>query len=233
MAFKDVVGKVVVKMLVRLIKMLLICACFCTCATGCHILFQEDDELEGAEVAPKYWDGPRIGPGMALVVQVGSSSAEAKTMEVLVDQNGNITLPYLLQDAVACDGLTLDALKQKLTKAYSTYIRTPQVAVTFGPYDLRTGVSPWGTVTVMGEVAMPGPVNMPATMDLTVTKVLQLAGGIKPFADKTRIKVSRLDKSGKVTRTRIDLREIGEDGKSEKDIVLKAGDVIYVPETWY
>ena len=28
------------------------------------------------------------------------------------------------------------------------------------------GVSPWGTVTVLGEVAMPGPVNMPSTMDL-------------------------------------------------------------------
>ena len=28
-------------------------------------------------------------------------------------------------------------------------------------------------------------------------------------------------------------REIGEKGRIEKDIVLRAGDVVWVPETWY
>ena len=74
---------------------------------------------------------------------------------------------------------------------------------------------------------------MPPTMDLTVTKVLQLAGGLKPFADKTRIVVTRCDKDGKQSRIKVDLREIGEDGRFDRDILLKAGDVIFVPETWY
>ncbi len=170
---------------------------------------------------------------MLLVVQVGSATLSPKEMQVMVDQNGDITLPYLLQEPVACDGLGLDALKQKLVKAYAVYIRQPQISVTFGPYDQRSGVSPWGTVKVMGEVAQPGPINMPATMDMTVTKVLQVAGGVKPFADKSRILVTRCDKDGRRTRTRVDLREIGEDGRFDKDMVLKAGDVVYVPETWY
>jgi protein involved in polysaccharide export with SLBB domain len=170
---------------------------------------------------------------MLLVVQVGSATLAPKEMQVMVDQNGEITLPYLLQSPVACDGLGLEPLKQKLVKEYSVYIRQPQVSVTFGPYDQHNGVSPWGTVKVMGEVAQPGPINMPATMDMTVTKVLQVAGGVKPFADKSRILVTRCDKEGRRTRTRIDLREIGEDGRFDKDMVLKAGDVVYVPETWY
>lgn len=203
---------------------------------GCHTIvkaFTDDgDPIDSAAVA-RYWDGPRIGPGMALVVQVGSATTPIKDMSVMVDQNGDITLPYLLQEPVACDGLGLDALKQKLVKAYSLYIRQPQVTVTFGPYDQRSGVSPWGTVTVMGEVGTPGPVNMPPTMDLTVTKVLQVAGGVKPFADKSRIKVTRCDKDGQQTTTIVDLKEIGEQGRFDKDMVLKAGDVIYVPETWY
>jgi len=195
-------------------------------------LFKERENVDAAVVA-KYWDGPRIGPGMALVITVGSATTEAKEMSILVDQNGDITLPYLLQSPVACDGLGLEALKAKLVKEYSAYIRQPQVTVTFGPFDERTGVSPWGMVTVMGEVGNPGPVNMPATMDMTVTKVLQVAGGVKEFADTSRIRVTRCDKDGKQTCTKIDLREIGEDGRFDKDMVLKAGDVIYVPETWY
>ena len=202
---------------------------------GCSTLerfFSDEDPIDAAAVA-KYWDGPRVGPGMVLEIQVGSATTAPKEMSVLVDQNGEITLPYLLQEPVECDGLGLEALKQKLVKEYSVYIRQPQVTVTFGKYDERSGVSPWGTVTVLGEVGNPGPVNMPATMDMTVTKVLQVAGGVKPFANKTKIIVTRCDKDGNQTRTRINLNEIGEDGRFDKDMILKAGDVIYVPETWY
>jgi polysaccharide export outer membrane protein len=70
-------------------------------------------------------------------------------------------------------------------------------------------------------------------MDLTVTKVLQLAGGVRPFADKRAILVTRCDKDGRQTRMKVDLDEIGKGGRSDKDILLKAGDVIFVPETWY
>jgi len=216
------------------------CMLFGACMTGCMGISSRDivrlfseDELVASDAVAKYWDGPRIGPGMSLVVQVGSSTMPPKEMSVLVDQNGDMTLPYLLKSPVACDGLGLEAFKAKLVREYSMYIRDPQITVTFGPFDERTGVSPWGTVTVMGEVVTPGPVNMPATMDMTVTKVLQVAGGVKPFADRSNVLVTRCDKSGKRSRTRVDLKEIGEDGRFDKDMVLKAGDVIYVPETWY
>ncbi len=106
------------------------------------------------------------------------------------------------------------------------------ITVTFAPYDGK-GVSPWGTVAVLGEVGRPGPVNMPSTMDLTVTKVLQEAGGCKPFADKTSIRVTRCDKDGNQVRTIVNLNEIGKDGRVDKDMSLRAGDVVWVPETWY
>ena len=179
------------------------------------------------------WDGPRIRPGVNLVIQVGTVAAPPTVMNALVDQNGDITLPLLLQEPVACDGLTLEALKQKLVKAYSKYYRQPMITVTFGPFDARGGVSPWGTVTVLGEVSRPGPVNVPSTLDMTVTKVLQEAGGCKPFADKSAIVVSRCDKEGNLTKTKIDLNEIGKGGRIDKDMLLRAGDVVWVPETWY
>jgi protein involved in polysaccharide export with SLBB domain len=189
-------------------------------------------ESVDSSVVATWWDGPRIRPGIALIVQVGSVASQPITMQALVDQNGDITLQHLLQKPVACDGLTLEALKLKLVKQYSVYYRQPQVSVTFAPYDGK-GVSPWGTVTVLGEVARPGPVNMPATMDLTVTKVLQEAGGLKPFADRTKIRVTRCDKDGNQTRMYVDINEIGQDGRVDKDLVFRAGDVVWVPETWY
>lgn len=201
---------------------------------GCESIIDAFNKSEDAsnDVVPVWWDGPRVRPGVALIIQVGTPTSEPSTINTLVDQNGDITMPLLLQAPIACDGLTLEALKQKLVKEYSAYYRQPQVTVTFAPYDGK-GVSPWGTVTVLGEVASPGPVNIPSTMELTVTKVLQMAGGVKPFADRSRIKVSRCDKDGRITRTLVDLKEIGKEGRVDKDMVLRAGDVVWVPETWY
>ena len=201
-------------------------------ADRCRAVFRRSSSPVDTSVVAEWWEGPRISPGINLVIQVGTVSTPPASMTCLVDQNGDITLPLLLQESVACDGLTLEELKQKLIKAYSVYYRQPQVTVTFGPYDGK-GVSPWGTVTVLGEVGRPGPVNMPATMNLTVTKILQEAGGLKPYADKTNIQVTRCDKEGNQTRYRVNLNEIGKDGRVDKDMRLRAGDVVYVYESLY
>jgi protein involved in polysaccharide export with SLBB domain len=220
----------------ELYKRIAVLACFVCilmCAGGCETIakmLSSDDDL-GSAVGPVYFE-PRVRPGVALVVVVSSGATQPVSMQVQVDQNGDITLPLLLQEPVACDGLTLEALKQKLVKAYSKYYRQPMITVTFAPYDGK-GVSPVGTVTVLGEVGRPGPVNMPPTMDLTVTKVLQEAGGCKQFADKTSIRVTRCDKDGNQTRTYVNLNEIGKDGRVDKDMSLRAGDVVWGPETWY
>lgn len=225
---KGDMGRVYTLIMLCVVAVMGVCLCGCESVAG---MFREKQTVDSSVVAT-WWDGPRIRPGVALVIQVGTVAAPPTTMQVLVDQKGEVTLPLLLQEPVACDGLTLEALKQKLTRAYSKYYRQPMITVTFAPYDGK-GVSPWGTVTVLGEVMNPGPVNMPATMDLTVTKVLQAAGGCKPFADKTSILVTRCDKDGEQTRTRVNINEIGKDGRIDKDMSLRAGDVVWVPETWY
>lgn len=206
----------------------------CLALSGCETIariFSSEKQVDPTVVAT-WWDGPRVRPGVSLVVQVGTAATTPVTMTCMVDQNGDIVLQHLLQEPVACDGLTLDALKKKLVKAYEVYYKNPKITVTFPPYDGR-GVSPWGTVTVLGEVGSPGPVNMPPTMDMTVTKVLQAAGGLKPFADRTSIRITRCDKDGNQTRYKVDLEEIGKEGRPDKDMVLRAGDVVWVPQTWY
>jgi len=230
------------KVSLKSIKSIVI-ASACLCALGCipgiagnpgsnaPMPSAPDEDIE----QPTYVDDiPRVRPGVVLNVAVGAPSQKPNVMQVQVDENGEVTLPYLLDPAtIKCDGKTLDEFKQVVLARYSEYIRQPVVNVAFGPFDIASGVSPYGTVLVMGEVESPGPVNMPATRDLTVTKVIKLAGGLRQFADKGKIVVSSCNREGVKRRTIVNIKEIGKNGDASKDIHLRAGDVVYVPETWY
>lgn len=221
----------------RLSLRLALLAALCVLMHGCFVidLFSSQDDTwdPGGTWTDGSWvptGKPRIKPGVVLNVRVSATGISPVEMAAQVDQGGYLTLPYLLTEPVLCDSLTLDACQQKLLKAYLQYLRQPQVTVWFAPIDPKLGVSPYGTVKVLGEVVMPGPINMPPTMDLTVTKVLKEAGGTKQFADKHRVRVTRRLEDGTSKTIMVDLVEIGEKGRSDKDIVLKPGDVVYVHE---
>lgn len=205
---------------------------------GCEALssfINEEEQMSAFESSSSaFWsDGKaRIKPGVVLQVQVSFAGSTPVEMSANVDSQGRVTLPYMLREPIVCNGLTLDAFREKLLEAYQRYIRRPQVTVSFGPYDPRAGVSPYGFVTVLGEVVNPGPVNMPPTMDLTVTKALQMAGNTKPFANKRNVLVTRRAEDGTLSRKEVDIIEIGEEGRIEKDLVLRPGDVVYVRETY-
>ena len=206
----------------------------CGCSTIWSAIAGQDDSgnVDVDQVAT-YFDGePMVRPGVALAISVtatGSSGTAAK--QYFVDAEGYITME--LVGRIKCDGLTLVGLQEKIAAAYKEYLLEPHVTATFIYQAGQNMVSPWGTVTVLGEVGKPGPVDVPSTLDLRVTRALQLAGGVNPIADKRRVQVTRCDKDGKRTKTKIDLLEIGEEGRPDKDMLLRAGDVVWVPMSWY
>jgi polysaccharide export outer membrane protein len=206
--------------------------------TGCQTarsLFSSEEPRKNdvdAEVLATYFDGPKVRPGVALGISVTATGTDGSiAKQYFVDAEGYITMDLVGQ--IKCDGLTLVELQQRVVKAYKEYYLEPHVTATFIYQAGSNMVSPWGTVTVLGEVGRPGPVDVPSTMDLRLTRALQLAGGVTAIADKRRVKVTRCDKEGKQTKTLIDLVEIGEEGRPDKDMLLKAGDVVWVPMSWY
>lgn len=219
----------------------LVAACALICVGGCETVFNALNELEGGgskkahvdpEVLATYFDGPKIRPGVALAISVtavGQPNRDAK--QYFVDAEGCITME--LVGTIKCDGLSLVELQQKVVTAYKEYYIDPSVTATFIYQPGQNMVSPWGTVKVLGEVHRPGPVDVPSTMDLTVLRALQLAGGCTSIADKHRVQVTRCDKDGRQTKSRVDLIEMGERGRPDMDMVLKAGDVVWVPMSWY
>ena len=210
----------------------LVCGLLSVGLGGCILfdLFKDsNDRNVDPNVLATYVDGPKVRPGVALSISVTAVGAESSSQkQYFVDADGNISMELIGQ--VKCDKMTLVGLQRKLESAYKKYYLKPNVTVQFVP---GQGVSPYGTVTVLGEVGRQGPVDVPPTMDLRLTKALQLAGGVNAIADKRRVQVTRCDKDGKQTKTKVDLVEIGEDGRPDKDMLLKAGDVVWVPMSWY
>ena len=166
-----------------------------------------------------------------LVVNVTVIVAGKKQIEEIgrrVSESGTLTLPLL--GALAVDGETLDSLTTLLTTKYREYFVAPQVMLEFVRNDQTAGISPWGYITVLGQVKRPGRVDIPPTRDLTVSLAIQQAGGFDVSAKETAILVTRRTAAGQSITRQINLREIGERGQVDKDIVLLPDDVVYVPE---
>jgi polysaccharide export outer membrane protein len=89
-----------------------------------------------------------------------------------------------------------------------------------------------GKVYIVGPVRIPGPLELPSDEVLTVSKAILRAGGFGDFADRKRVKVSRRSATAGPADVSfvIDVGEILEKGKSESDLPLEPGDLIYVPE---
>ena len=193
------------------------------------------EPFKGEEIAE--WvdleDGdPKISVG--LVLRIGMTAAGTPVIQEVereVNHNGEILLSLIRP--IKCVGLTIFELQEKLEKAFGDYFHEPQVTVSFAYEPGKGYKSPWGSVLVMGAVGREGPVDMPSTRDLTVIRVLMLAGGVTPLGDKSKVRVARRTKEGDLLRYRVNVKRIGEKGRYDMDLKLRPGDVIWVPETWY
>ena len=63
----------------------------------------------------------------------------------------------------------------------------------------------------------------------TVTRAIQVAGGIKSMADIRRIQLRRITRNGGEQTINIDLLKLLKDGDLRQDTILQAGDTIVVP----
>lgn len=171
---------------------------------------------------------PQLRPGVNVRIMVAAGGVEVVPETVKeISASGDISLPYI--GIVKCEGMTLVQLQNKLTEDYKKYFIDPVLTAHFVYQAGMT--SPWGTVLIMGEVSRPGPVDIPPTCDLNVIKALQLAGGVTPVAKKESVYITRRKADGTVYRRLVNIDEIGRTGKNDLDIVLKAGDVVWVPES--
>jgi polysaccharide export outer membrane protein len=162
-----------------------------------------------------------IGPENVLQIDVYYGKDEKLSQKVRVSSKGFITFPLLGE--VKVSDLTVAELERKLTYLLEKdYFVNPQVSVF---------VEEYSTVSILGEVASPG--AYPIEGNLTVVELISQAGGFTKIASPNRVKVIRTLPDGSKQQIRVRVYNIINKGRKEEDILLKAGDVVIVPESLF
>ena len=84
-------------------------------------------------------------------------------------------------------------------------------------------------VNVLGQVNRPGFVPVPADRKLTLVEAISGAGGFTRLARTTKVQLKRKDQQNQQQVQEVDVERIMRDSKT-RDIQLRDGDIIYVPE---
>jgi polysaccharide export outer membrane protein len=153
-----------------------------------------------------------IGPEDVLLIYIWKEESITKTVPVRID--GKISLP--LVNEIQASGLTPLQLKEILTEKLKGFIENPTVTVTVMEANSFK-------VYLSGEVKQPG-VHRIRT-EITLVKLIIMAGGFTEWADQKRILVITKEK-GKEKRITANYKKIIEG--EEPDILIKSGDTVII-----
>lgn len=167
----------------------------------------------------------RLGVGDILSYRVVED--EEPPVALRINTSGEVEVPYLglvKAEAKTCQQLAYDIKKRLQADLYHN-------ATVIISIDTKTRLSP-GKVYLTGQVARKGPVAIPADGDLYISQAIIEAGGMGEFADQRKVKlVRKTGTSDKDTKTYIiDVKDIIQNGRRDKDMLLKPGDWIIVPQ---
>lgn len=159
------------------------------------------------------------------VLQISVYEHEDLKTTARVSSNGEISFPLLEKVQVA--GLTIQEIENNLTIALEKdYLVHAQVQVFIETYHVKQ-------VTVLGAVANPGKYDMHTEKETTVLEAIAMAGGFTNVASENGTRVIRTQEDQAKTTIPIKVTDITKKGKKEKDIPVEAGDIIFVPESFF
>ncbi|MEI8340071.1 MAG: polysaccharide biosynthesis/export family protein [Verrucomicrobiota bacterium] len=170
-------------------------------------------------------DKRKICPGDRLSYRVVEE--QKPPAPLYVTDSGEIEVPLIGRINATnktCRQLAYD-IKTPLEKEYF-YKATVIVGLDFSSSRSR------GRIYITGEVRGGGPMEIPADETFTVSKALLRAGGFGDFANKRKVRLVR-KKAGNPSETEtiyVDVEEIIEKGRQDKDPVLNPDDMIVVPK---
>ncbi|ESA38922.1 polysaccharide export protein [Leptolyngbya sp. Heron Island J] len=166
-------------------------------------------------------------------VENGGTQRVVSDLAALLTQ-GDLTQDFPLRDGDSITITQMDEIDLQMSR---------QIALSnIGPDD-EEAIS----VAVVGEVFRPGTYNYASRTTsgqsinngdanivqqpgrLTVTRALQLAGGVKPLADLRQVEVRRTTRLGESNTISLNLWQLVESGDRDQDLILQEGDTIVVP----
>ena len=200
-----------------LITRVLACASAAVLLAGCrtqHALAPADDS------APLH--DYLIGPGDSVNILVWRNPEVSLTVAVRPD--GKITTP-LVEDLMA-SGKTSTQLARDIEQALGKFIQQPVVTVIVtnfaGPYAEQ--------IRVIGAAAKPQ--ALPYRQGMSLMDVLITVGGITDFAAGNKASVIRM-REGAQQQMRVRLDDLLRDGDISANIMMRPGDVLLIPESFF
>jgi len=141
-----------------------------------------------------------------------------------IASTGEIAFPLI--GNVKASGLTVNELKLKIEELLKQdYLVNPQVQIFIEGSNAKQ-------VTVMGAVKKPGKYDMYPQRETTVLEAIAMAEGFSPVASINGTKIIRKEKDKEVNIP-IKVSDITKRGMKEKDLPLKPGDIVFVPESFF
>lgn len=175
-----------------------------------------------AEEGPAQANDYLVGPGDSVNIIVWRNPEVS--MSVPVRPDGKITTP-LVEDLPA-SGKTSSQLARDIEKALAKYIQEPIVTVIVtefvGPYSEQ--------IRVIGQAAKPQ--ALPYRENMTVMDVLIAVGGVTDFADGNGASVIR-NTGGNSQQFGVRLDDLIKDGDISANVLMRPGDVLVIPESFF
>jgi len=158
--------------------------------------------------------------GAGDLLQITVFEAENLNTTVRVSSRGHVTLPLLGQ--IRVKGLTARESEIQIEKLYQAkYIKNPHVSVFVEEHFSQR-------VTLVGQFKKPGTYDYLSKQRLL--DVMALAGGLSDKAGGT-VQVRRKENiPGKPNVFLVDLDRLIKEGRTELNVEINGGDVIFVPE---
>ena len=211
--------------------LVIVLGCVCTSALGLPAAAQESleerplylearpasssNELTARFSVPGRSDY-RIGRQDLLEIKV--FDVEELNQTVRVADDGSISMPLL--GRLEISGLTKTTLEAKIAGLLEErYVRDPQVTVFVKEYESKS-------VAVSGAVKRPGSYEMLGRK--TLLEMLSMAGGLDKDFGKEII-IFRGKDDGTTQRLASDLERLVYEADPELNLIVEAGDIIYVP----
>jgi polysaccharide export outer membrane protein len=213
----------------RLLPLLISCLLLC----GSALVGQDSG---GASSASDASGSSRSGSSAGGVGMVVGSNYVLKPSDVIeievyqeVDLNktvrieGDGTVALALVGKVKVAGMSVAEGQSLITDLYNRdYLVDPQISV------LVVSFSP-KVIRILGSVNRPGVVEIPPDRDLTLTEAIAAVNGITRLGNPKSLKIKRVDGDGRSRQMEVNFSKIVTD-PDVKDIILKEGDTIWVPE---
>ena len=169
----------------------------------------------------------RVQAGDTLVIEVLEDPSLNRSTSVLPD--GNFSFPFA--GTLQAGGQTVPQIENSIRTAIaSNFASPPTVFVSVQPLEREDVVdSDVIKVYLLGEVATPGLVELDPGS--TILQAIAVAGGPSRFAATKRLQLRRTDPhTHRQNVTTINYKALSVGAALSRDIVLKDGDVILVPE---